>query len=257
MRELSTANSKGGSVPWVRVGGILASVGLLALAAPLIWGLVSAGAGLIALGVVALLGVTFFKALPMLGQLAENKILAARKAIARANPIEQLQNYLLTKQQRVAQFKSAVDAIGGQILSMEDMVADRKAAKQGADVSKQERSLAAMRAAHEKLLGKYQAANTALEQLRERIDDKKFEWQFGQAGQAALRSMNSTSGEDLLNEMLSDEAFSAVRDNFNRTFAELESEALTINNAKALEFDGMTLDVSAIEIPEMAQVKRN
>lgn len=253
MRELIAGKS--GSVPWVRVAGVAATAVGVALAAPLIWGLVSAGLGLVALMVVGVLGIGFYKVLPMLGQLVEVKVLAGRKAIARGNPIEQLQTFLRTKAERVRQFRDAVSAIGAQIESLEDMVVERKRQKPGFDASRQERSIKAMRTAHEQLRKKYEAADKALGELKERIEDKKFEWQFGQAGQAAMRSMNATSGEDLLNEMLADEAFSAVRDNFNKVFADLELEAGRINQSHSLEFDGMTLDVSAIEIPDMVPVK--
>ncbi len=242
-------------VMWLRVVAVVAVMALLAVMAPLIWAAASAGAGLLVLAGLGLIGVGIFQALPYLGQRFENKLLAARKAEARANPIEQLQNFLLEKRARVAQFKSAVAAIGTQIKSLSDMVSDRKKAKPGYDASKQEKSIQQMTGAHRLLQTKFQNAEIALGQLEDAIEDKKFEWQFGNAGRAAIQSLNATSGQELLDEMLAGEAFSSVRDNFNQVFSELELEASKLTESKALEFDnGMTLDLSGINLGHLTPV---
>ena len=235
----------------IRIAAVVAVLGVLALLAPLIWGAVSAGVGLLVLGTLCVLGIGAFQALPWLGQRWENKLLALRKQEARQNPIEQLQQ----KRQRVNSFKGAVAAIGTQIKGLDDMIEDRKKEKPGYDASKQERSVKAMREAHGLMVKKYQSAERALDELSERVEDKKFEWSFGQAGQVAIRSLNSTSGQELLDEMLADEAFASVRDNFNQVFSELELEASRLTNERQLTFDGgMTLDLSAINIPQLERV---
>lgn len=245
-KQLSAETKK---VWGLRVAAGVGTIGVLALAADVIWSAASAGAGLMVIGGLGVFGVAVFQALPLLGQKWENKLLAARKAEARANPIEQLQNFLLQKQQSVNQFKNAVVAIGTQINNMADMISDRKRQKPGYDASKQERALASMRDAHNVLVTKYENAQAALGQLSERIEDKKFEWSFGQAGKSAIQSLNATSGQDLLDQMLADEAFDSVRTNFNHVFAELEMEAVKLSRAKELSFDdGMTIDLSSIQL---------
>lgn len=236
----------------VRAAVGAAGIGILALAAPVIIGAATAGLGILAIGGIGVVAIGAFQALPLLGQKWENKLLAARKAEARKNPIEQLQNYLLEKHNQVKVFRSAVVQIGTQIKSMSDMVADRKAKKPGYDARKQEESLAMMKGGHEKLVIKYKNAEKALVELEEIIDDKKFEWNFGQAGQLAVAQLNAVSGEDLLNQMLADEAFSSVRDNFNTVFAELEIEAAKLNNGEQLTYDGgLSIDLSSIRIPSL------
>ena len=240
----------------VRIVAALCGIGLLAVLAPVIWGAVSGGLGLIALGIVGAVGVALFQALPLLGQKWENRLLAARKAEARANPIEQLQNFLLQKRQRVQAFKQAVVNIGAQIKSMTDMIEERKRQKPGYDASKQENAIKAMKEAHVLLVVKYKNAELALVQLSEVVEDKKFEWKFGQAGQAAIRNLNATSGQELLDQMLADEAFDSVRDNFNQVFSELEMEAEKLSKAKALSFDdGMSIDLTAIQIISTDKVR--
>ncbi|MDQ1817867.1 hypothetical protein RBA41_31650 [Massilia sp. CCM 9210] len=259
----NTANNDTGPVTeqqriWaVRIAAGAAGTSVLAVLAPLIWGAVSAGLGLIALALIGAVGVALFQALPLLGQKLENRLLAARKAEARANPIEQLQNFLLQKRQRVVAFKKAVVSIGAQIKSMSDMIEERKRQKPGYDASRQENAVKAMKDAHVLLVVKYKNAELALVQLSEVVEDKKFEWRFGQAGQAAIQNLNATSGQELLNQMLADEAFDSVRDNFNQVFSELEMEAEKLSSAKELSFDdGMSIDLSSIGIGSTEKVRR-
>lgn len=241
----------------VRIVAALLGIGLLAVMAPVIVLAVSGGLGLLALAAIAALGAAMFQALPLLGQKLENRLLAARKAEARRNPIEQLQNFLLQKRQRVALFKQAVVAIGTQIKSMADMIEDRKRQRPGYDASKQEHAVKAMKDAHVLLVVKYKHAEQALVQLNEVVEDKKFEWRFGQAGQAAIQNLNATSGQELLDQMLADEAFDSVRDNFNQVFAELEMAAANLSTAKELSFnDGMSIDLSSIQLGNPEKVRR-
>lgn len=241
----------------VRVAAALAAVAVLALMAPLIVLAVTGGLGLLALALIGALGVAMFQALPLLGQKLENRLLAARKAEARANPIEQLQHFLLQKRQRVVAFKQAVVRIGAQIKSMSDMLDERRRQRPGYDAARQEKAIKAMTEAHALLVVKYSNAELALAQLNEVVEDKKFEWQFGQAGQEAIRNLNATSGQQLLDQMLADEAFDSVRDNFNQVFAELELEAAKLSTAKALSFDdGMSIDLTSIQCDITEKARR-
>ena len=76
-------------------------------------------------------------------------------------------------------------------------------------------------------------------------------WAALSAGMAAIAALNASSGEDLINQMLADEASSAVLDNYNKVFAELELEATSITETKQLSFDsGMVLDMSNINLAQ-------
>lgn len=232
-----------------RVVFALAAVAILALLAPVIWAAASAGVGLIALGVIGAVGLGAIQLLPYLGQKLENTVLKLRKSEARTNPIEQLQNFLRQKAQQVAEFKAAVTSISAQIKTLEDMVAQRKRERPGYDATAQERSIQAMKEAYSALKQKYVNAEKALADLKLAIQDKEFEWKFSQAGQAAMKSLNATSGKELMEAMLADEAFSSVTENFNTVFAELEMEAQHLSTAKQLDFDsGMTIDLTSINL---------
>jgi hypothetical protein len=225
----------------VRIGAAVFGLIVLAALAPVIWSAVTGGLGLLALALTGGVGVAAFQALPLLGQKLENRLLAGRKAEARANPIEQLQNFLLQKRQGVASFKQSVVRIGAQIKGMSDMIEERKRQKPGYDATRQESAVKAMKEAHVLLVVKYRNAEVALVQLNEVVEDKQFEWKFGQAGQAALQNLNATSGQELLNQLLAGEAFDSVRDNFNHVFSELEMEAEKLSNKKELVFENFKL----------------
>ncbi len=232
-----------------RAGVVRGSVVLLALVAPIIWAAASAGVGLVALGVIGLVGFGLIQMLPYFGQKIENTVLKLRKAEARGNPIEQLQNFMRQKAQQVADFKAAVATISGQIKNLQAMVDQRKRERPNYDATAQEKSIAAMQDAYNALKQKYVNAENALAQLREVIQDKEFEWKFSQAGQQAMQNLNATSGKELMEAMLADEAFSSVTENFNKVFADLEMEAQNLTATKQLTFDqGMVLDISNINL---------
>ena len=86
--QFLNGSSLSGNALGLRIAAGAGVLGILALAAPLIWAAASAGVGLIALLILGALGVGIMQALPLLGQKWENKLLAARKAEARRNPIE-------------------------------------------------------------------------------------------------------------------------------------------------------------------------
>jgi hypothetical protein len=236
----------------VRAGFVVGGLLILALLAPVIWAMVSAGVGLVVLGVIGAVGLGAIQLLPLLGQKLENKVLVWRKKEARQNPIEQLQNFFLEKQQRVKQFKQAVISIKTQIEGMKSMVVDRKRKKASYDSTEEDHAIQQMMAVYIRLEEKYHNAESALVQLQDTIEDKKFKWNFGQAGKAALNALSATSGEDLLSQILADEASSSVLDNFNNVFAELELEAGVLTNSTQLAIGnnncGLVLDVSSINL---------
>lgn len=208
------------------------AIGVLALAAPVIISAAKAGVGLLAIGAIGVTGVTALQFLPLLTQKVENFVLKLRKAEARSNPIEQLQNFYLQKANQVSEFKQSVVAIKSQINNLRTMVAQRKRDRPSYDATSQEQSIKAMDDAYAVLLKKYERSVTALEELKVAIQDKEFEWKFSQAGQQAMGSLSALSGKEFVDAMLADEAFKSVTENFNSVFAELEMEA---NNMKLLE----------------------
>lgn len=256
-RSVTTMTPDQKRVLGLRVAAGAGAVGILAVATPVIWTAAAGGAGLIALGILGTLGVGAFQALPLIAQKYENKLLALRKEEARRRPIEQQQNYFRKQRQRVNSFKEAVAQIGAQVSGMEQMLEDRKRQKPNYDASRREKALGNMKATHERLKQTYVDAEAALDVLADIIEENKFDYQFGLAGDQALASMNAVSDEEVVEKMLLNEAFDAVRDKYHSVFAKLDMETAKINGAKELSFDnGMTIDVSGINIPVPEKVRR-
>lgn len=239
-----------------RIAVVSSGILILAVALPIVFFALQAALGIAAIGIIAVLGFAVVKTLPMLGQKWENRLLGMRKAEARANPIEQMQNRLLQKQRQLDAFRNALTEIGGQITGMERMIVDRAKADPEQDLSMQRGAVTKMKAFYEQMKLKFNAACSALLDLTKEVERKKFEFGFAQAGQSALRAMSVSDADNMLKDMLADEAFKAVEQRFDSTFAALDIESTTLTNHSQLEFGkDVVLDVSAIKIPLMAEAK--
>lgn len=207
---------------WYRALAVVAVVGVLALAAPLIWRAASAGLGLLALGAIAGLAFAAVQAVPWLLQRLENRLLAARKAEARANPVEQLHNECLRRAQRLQRFREALVAIGGQIESLRDMIDERRRAAPGQSLEREERALQRMAQFHEVNVGRLHEAQAALEAFQDQVQHKVWQWEFAQAGRVIMEQLSPEQAEELTQSLLSDEALRAVQLRFNEVFASLD-----------------------------------
>lgn len=253
---------------------ILFSVlGVAALAAilPLVGAAIMSGLGLMAIGALLVAAGVVWKWVPHIFRRVEHRIieanqkemnrhLAALKAEARKNPVEQLQNYLFQKQAQLRAYKEFVSQVGSQVKSAGDMLSARKKKRPAVDYSKKDAAMQQMQAAYQAHLQKSKEGEESLVELKEAIEDAKFDWEFGTIGQAAMQQMQALEGQDLVNEMLAGEAFDAVRTKFNRVFSDIEVQIGSINSSSQIEFgEGFAFDVSAFHIPsekELVHVER-
>jgi hypothetical protein len=244
--------SPGHSVPARLVVGVGVLV-VLAGATSLIAAAVSAAVGLATIGAIALGGVALVQALPLLGQKLENKLLTARKREAAANPIEQLQNEWLRRNEMVASFKEAMTSITAQVQTMKDRLTHKRAAdtKNGVttDLSQEEAAIKKMEVFVQNRTQRLAAANQALVDFKRAIDDASFKWEFQLQANEAFAAMNATDRNAQMGEILSDTAFTSVQSRFNEVFARLELDAVEITGTKKLAFDtNHSIDVSGIDM---------
>jgi hypothetical protein len=205
-----------------RVAMVCVVVLLLALSSAVISTAVIAGAGLLALGLLAGTGALIFSALPWLMQKVENQLLALRKAEARKNPVEQLQNDCLRRAERLNTFRQALVNIGGQIESMRDMLEERRRVNPGQSLERQQRALERMGFFYEVHIGRLREANVALTAFQDLVKHKEFEWRFATLAGDIMRALNPREAEELLQNILSDEALKEVQQRFNAVYAELD-----------------------------------
>jgi hypothetical protein len=198
--------------------------------------------GLLALAAFAALGMLLFQALPLLLQRLENRLLAARKAAARANPIEQLQNDCMRRELRLASFRRALVEIGTQIENMRQMLDERRHLDPAQVLDRQERALLKMTQFHDINVARLEQAHAALLAFRQQVQQKLFEWQFAQAGQVVMEALRPSELEHLMQDLLSDEALRSVQSHFNSVFAELDIEMRALDAPTRRYLDRNQLD---------------
>jgi len=241
----------------LRVAAVVATIALLAVSAPLIWAAAAGTAGLLVLAVMALVGMALFQAIPLALQRLENHLLKLRKSEARANPIEQLQNDCLRREERLQTFRAALVTIGAQIESLGQMVNDRSQAAPGQVLERQNRALARMAHFYECNLRRLEEARTALEDFRGQVKHKLFEWEFAQAGQVVMAALNPREMEDLTQGLLTDEALRSVQLRFNTVFAELDVEMRSIDSPARGLMTGSPMErLDALDLPTTNNYRR-
>lgn len=226
MQQLATTSKDPafrGIPAWmIRVAAVAATVALLAMSVPVVWAAVSAGLGLFALTVMVVGGVALFQALPWAMQRLENRLLKMRKAEASANPVEQLENDVLRRSERLSAFRHALATVGGQIESIRQMVDERRHQDPGHVLESQQRALQRLMDFYGANLGRLDQAQAALEQFKSTVARKKSEWEIANAINAAAQLLDPNAAQTLIQDLLTDEALRAVQNRFNTVFAELD-----------------------------------
>ena len=237
----------------VRGLALVTTFGLLAISTPIVWAAVSAGAGLAALAVMAVLGVVAFQALPLAFQKAENHLLQMRKSEARRNPIEQLQNDMMRRTQRLKSFRNALVTIGGQIESVEQMMAERHQQDPGHVLARQERALQRLKQFHGINLSRLVQAQAALEEFQLTVQRKDSEWRMALAIDDATAALDPHATENLLQDLLTDTALRTVQDRFNQVFAELDVQMHSADGPTRSLLDSRSLDhMEDLHLPQVS-----
>jgi hypothetical protein len=241
----------------IRGAAVFVAVGLLAISGPLVWAAISTGAGIVALAAMAGVGFTFLQLVPLGMQKLENKILSLRKAEARQNPIEQLQNECLKREERLQCFRHALVTIGAQIGSMGQMVDDRRHIDPDHMLDRQDRALERMTHFYNANIQRLEEAQKALEAFRHQVKQKMFEWEFAQAGKVVMAALNPRELEDLMQDLLTDEALREVQGRFNHVFAELDVEMRAMSSPTHGFLDRNDMEqMEALKLPEIAVKER-
>ncbi|HTU62918.1 MAG TPA: hypothetical protein VMF89_30870 [Polyangiales bacterium] len=211
-------------ISWLRAAVLVATFGLLCALGPVLWWVIKTGAGLLALCAFAGLGWLGLQALPHWGKLLEQRLLRARLAEARENPVEELISALVERSAQLERYRAALAAIAAQIEGMREMLAQRRAADPKHDTQKQAAALLKMQSFHTHHLGQLANAEAALIEYKRHLQVKRFEWSFAEAGRSVLNGLRASDRESIVRELLSDEATRAVQLSFDQVFASLEIE---------------------------------
>jgi hypothetical protein len=213
----------------IRAGAIAATLLLLALAMPLVWAALASGLGLLALAAMAAFGAVLFQALPWSMQKLENRLLKLRKAEARTNPIEQLENEVLRRAARLQAFRKALATVGGQIESIRTMLEERQHKDPTHALARQQRALEKLVQFQHGNLHRLDQAQSALEEFSFTVERKKSEWTIAWAINDTLGLLDPQSADHLIEDLLTDEALRSVQDRFNTVFAELDIQMRSVD----------------------------
>jgi hypothetical protein len=176
--------------------------------------------------------------------------LRLRKEEARRNPIEQLDNDCLRREQRLLSFRKALVTIGAQIESMRQMLDDRRQVDPAQVLDRQERAVERMAEFHALNLQRLGEAQAALDDFRRTVAQKRFEWEFALGAEVIWESLNPSKAEELLQDLLSDEALRTVQSRFNAVFAELDVEMRSVEGPGRRLLDESQLDrLDALRLP--------
>ncbi|TFZ03474.1 hypothetical protein [Ramlibacter rhizophilus] len=217
------------AIGWLRWAAIAAGVATLGLMLPLVWTAVLAGAGLLVLVLLLGLAAAVVQALPWLGQRLENALLSRRKAEARRNPIEQLQNELLRRAERLVAFREALVTVGGQVESIAQMLSERRERDPAHVMERHQRALDRLQQFHRLNIARLQQAQAALDDFRMLIERKESEWRIALAIDDASSLLDPRSADALLQDLLTDTALRTVQERFNSVFAELDVQMSSLD----------------------------
>ena len=250
-----TAQQKVWALRGLAVGAMVA---LLAITAPFVWAAASAGAGMGVLAAMAAVGVATLQAVPLALQKLENRLLTARKAEARRNPIEQLQNEVLRRSARLSSFRKALVLVGAQIESISQMVAERRHRDPEHFLHRQERALQRLQQFQTVNLQRLGQAQVALEEFRFTVERKESEWRIAIAIGEANDLVDPTATDNLMQDLLADTALRAVQDRFNSVFAELDMQMISRDGPTRSLLEPHSLDhMDALNLPSSTGTGRH
>jgi len=240
----------------IRAAAIAGTVVLLSFATPLIWAAVSGGVGLAALAGMAVAGTVAFQLLPLGLQKLENRILQLRKAEARRNPIEQLQNEVMRRAGRLRSFHKALVTVGGQVESISQMLDDRRHKDPSHVLARQERALERLQQFHNTNLTRLKEAHTALEEFQFTVERKESEWRIALAIGDANALMDPHATDNLMQDLLTDTALRSVQERFNNVFAELDVQMSSMKGPTRdlLDHDDLR-QMDALNLPSASYVR--
>ena len=227
-------------IPWLRLAAVGGVIALLSLLGNTLWAALQAGVSLLGLGLTALIGWASVRCLPYLAERLERRLLRARLAAAREAPMEELTVQLLQRGAQLERYHVALAEVGTQIVCMRDMLAQRRAAAPLADTERQAAALDKMKRFHAHHMQNLAEAEAALVAYEAHLAEKRFEWNFAQAGARVLEHLRGQDRESILRDLQRDEATHAVHAGMSRVFATLEAEleGLQAGSASARRLSG-------------------
>jgi hypothetical protein len=253
-----------------KAGLVVGSVVVLGLS----WGIISAavmsGLGLLALGGMVFAAGVAKHYLPVLWQKIDNNVielrqreanrhLAALKAEARRNPIEQHENSLRTRRQQLQAVKKALEHIKGRKEAWAQRLVERKrqlkARGEEEDLSREEQAVSKMEQFYIHRKDRWLNAIRACDAKERLLESLRFKWEFAKEAGELAGQLDPSAEEVFMQQLLDDEAARAVETDFNTTMAQIDLDVSELNSGKQLSFDGDVIDIASIHIPTTKELE--
>lgn len=240
----------------IKIGAVVAGIVVLAIALPLIYSAFLASLGLAGIAIIGGIGIAAVKAIPYMGQVINNRLIAAQVHEAEANPIAQMDNKIIRDAQEISYSEQAYATVCAQITNMNKMVSDQIKDDPGYDASDEKSDLRDMEQYKVAMSDEIIQAKRDLEDYKVNVKRWKMKTKFAEAGQQVMGVMNKDTAIKVRQSILDDAALQASATKYNGTMAALRIRTQKLSSANQLSFNrGTTIDVSSIKIPERIEAK--
>jgi hypothetical protein len=202
---------------------ILSVAGLCLILGPVYLTMLHGMEALVALGVFSAIGFVVINLIPAFARLVGNWRLKALKAVAAANPIENLEMIYRDKMNALAASRENINATYAILQDLYNQIKEHDAnypgkPSQWLDKYNKLKALVELRGE------KYKASKVKLQEFSDIIDEKRSDWKIAQTMAQANKLANV--GEDFESKLMQDTALTTVQDGLNLAFAELDTALL-------------------------------
>jgi len=167
------------------------------------------------------LGNLIRKADPLIQQKTNNFLLKKATEEAAKNSIQQLDNDLLSKKEKVQTARTKRDEVLGQIKTLEKNIGDMSSSSEFRP--KMEKTLETFKTAYAIFAKGIKEADKATKVFEGKVAEYKIYVKFTESAEAIAKAMNS---EDSLGDLLSTVAFDAIDQQFNTALSAIENMEL-------------------------------
>ena len=202
---------------------VLAVGGLCLILGPIYLTMLHGMAAIAALGIFSAVGFVVINLIPAFARLVGNWRLKALKAVASANPIENLEMIYKEKQEALAASHDNITQTYSILRGLYDQIQDHDQKFPGKPSQYLEK-YNKLKALVELRGKKFKQAQANLAQFADVIEEKRSDWEIAQTMNKANKLANV--GEDFESNLMKDTALSTVQSGLNTAFAELDTALL-------------------------------
>lgn len=177
--------------------------------------------GLVGLSIAAIVGLAIINGAPVISSAFANWKMKGIKAVAAANPVEQLQNVLLERRGALKLFSERITEFSTRVRQFESKLQSFKT-QFPSEAPKFDDQAAAMNQLLALRRAKYEEVREQLQAFELEVKKADAIWQMSQAA-AELHKAAGMEGEDVYAKIKAETALETVELSLNKSFAQLES----------------------------------